>query len=109
MGAMEEMLDDAEIDQVLLAASQEYEVTGEEVGSARRRFGSPVSSASVEEARKSGVPPKTRRQTSWACGVWESWVRDRKTLPVVDPLEGNHEDINSMSIKALQFWLPIAK
>ncbi|CAI8020865.1 hypothetical protein GBAR_LOCUS12439, partial [Geodia barretti] len=21
------------------------------------------------EARKSGVPPKTRRQTSWACGV----------------------------------------
>ena len=58
------------------------------------------------------MPPKTRRQTSWACGVWASWVRDRKTLPVVDPLEGNHElgeDINSMNIKALQFWLPIAK
>ena len=112
VGATEEMLDDAEIDQLLLAASQEYGVTGEEVGSARRRFGSPVSSAGVEEARKFGVPPKTRRQTSWACGVWASWVRDRTTLPVVDPLEGNHElgeDINSMSIKALQFWLPIAK
>ena len=109
MGAREEMLDDAEIDQLLLAASQDYEVTEEEVGSTRRRFGSPVSSASVEEARKSGVPLKTCRQTSWACGVWASWVRDRKTLPVVNALQGNNElseDITCMSMKALQFWLP---
>ena len=38
MVAMEEMLDDAEIDQLLLAASQDYEVTGEEIGSAHHRF-----------------------------------------------------------------------
>ena len=56
-----------------------------------------------------GVPPKTRRQTSWANGVWASWAKDRKSLPNVDPLDGNHElseDITSMSIKSLQFWLP---
>ena len=54
VGATEEMLDDAEIDQLLLAASQEYEVTGEEVGSTRRRFGSPVSSASVRHLGLAG-------------------------------------------------------
>ena len=108
--------EDSEIDQLLLAASQDYEAaavsareTEEDDSSTNHRFGAPVTSTTVEEARKSGVPPKTRRQTSWACGVWSAWAKVRRTLPVVDPLEGNHElseDIASMSIKALQFWLP---
>ena len=70
--------EDSEIDQLLLAASQDYEAVSsretEEDGSSPNhreihRFGAPVTSTTVEEARKSGVPPKTRRRTSWACGV----------------------------------------
>ena len=98
----------SEIDQLLLAASQDYEAASAretEDGSSTNhrqidRFGAPVTSTTVEEARKSGVPPKTRRQTSWACGVWSAWAKVRKTLPVVDPLKVNHElseDIASMS------------
>ena len=67
--------EDSEIDQLLLAASQDYEVASsremEEDGSSPNhceihRFVAPVTSTTVEEA---GVPPKTRTQTSWACGV----------------------------------------
>ena len=61
-----------------LKSSQDYEAatareTDEDGSSTNHReihrFGAPVTSTTVEEARKSGVPPKTRRQTCWAGGV----------------------------------------
>ena len=92
--------EDSEIDQLLLAASQDYEAaavsareTEEDDSSTNHRFGAPVTSTTVEEARKSGVPLKTRRQTSLACGVWSALAKVRKTLPVVYQLEGNHVSI----------------
>ena len=60
------------------------------------QFGAPVTSVNVEESRKSGIPPKTRRQTSWACGVW---ANNRKALPSVDQHEESYElseDITSI-------------
>ena len=107
-----------ESDELLLLASQQYESefvddggaqAGSASGSTGRRFGVPVSSAVVEQSRKSGVPPKTRGQTTWCCRVWAAWVKDRKFLPEADLEEANHglsEDIAKMSITSLQFWLP---
>ena len=67
------------------------------------RFSVPVSS---EQLRESGVPLKTRGQTTWCCRVWVAWVKVRKSLPEAD-LEEAHpklgEDIPKMSI---DFWLP---
>ena len=104
---------DAEIDDLFLAASQQFqsECTAHTVEklSTPRRFGVPVSSVAVEQSRKSGIPSKTRSQTMWCCRVWGAWVKDRKLLPEADMEEVHHdlsEDVSKMSIESLQFWLP---
>ena len=96
---------------LLLAASQQFESAGCPAvpDAAIRRFGAPVTSSLVEELRKAGMPLKTRNQTAWSCRVWAAWASDRKTHPAVDECEAMHrlsEDITSMCIDSLQYWLP---
>ena len=81
--------------ELLFLASNDYELGAEsresceeqsrerspDTQSMLRRFGDPVTSASVEEVRRVGVPPKTRGQTSWCRRVWAAWANERKTLP----------------------------
>ena len=113
----EEGLCECEMDYLLISASQAYESSvdasevsvGNSDSNTISRFGAPVTSVTVEESRKSGIPPKTRRQTSWACGVWAAWANNPKLLPSVDQNEESYElseDITSMSVRSLQFWLP---
>ena len=55
---------------------------------------------------KSGVPSKTRGQTTLCCRVWAAWIKDWKSLPEADLEEAHHEIlIAMMSIESLR-WLP---
>ena len=69
---MNRRLDDAEVDELLLMASQALESATEKAqsGTSKDRFSSPVSSTKVQEVRKQGVPKKTAAQTGWAVRVW---------------------------------------
>ena len=100
--------DELEIDNIFLAASQQSEYPEQAVCTSRR-FGAPVSSAVVEQSRKSGIPPKTRDQTAWCCRVWAAWAKNRRSLPEADLEETHHElkeDVSKMSMESLRFWLP---
>ena len=58
-----------DFDQIFLAASQQFEQAESENAAPRSkkgRFGDPVTYVCVEQSRKSGIPPKTCQQTSWA-------------------------------------------
>ena len=68
--------EDSAIDDILLAASQQFESENDVPISKQTRFGVPVTTLGVEQSRESGVLPKTRKQTSWACGVWGAWAKD---------------------------------
>lgn len=102
-------LQDSEVND-LLAVSQCSEPSSEPVAnqhpdksSTLRRFGDPVTSASVEQSRRQGVPP------AWCCRVWAAWAKERNTLPEADQQEASKdlgEDITVMSIENLQCWLP---
>ena len=58
-------LDNAEVDELLLMASQDLESATEKAqsGTSKDHFSSPVSSTKVQEVRKQGVPKKTAAQT----------------------------------------------
>ena len=99
-------------DIIFLTASQQFELEHDTVQanpSKPSRFGAPVTSIVVEQARESGVPPKTRQQTSWSCRVWGAWAKERNKLPRTETYESDHElleDFTKMNVKSLQFWLP---
>ena len=109
-------LDDAEVDELLLMASQALESATEKVppddprpGTDKDRFSSPVSSTEVQEVRKRGVPKKTAAQTGWAAKVWVDWAKQRLTKPFVDEEEEKCvlcEDFTSMQVNSMKCWLP---
>ncbi len=45
----------------------------------------------VESAHASGVPGKTRAQTSWSTGVWADLAKGRMKLPAVDEQESQYD------------------
>ena len=95
-----------ELDEILFLASQQYEraePTGPEC-----RFAAPVSVKDVDDARRSGVPEKTQRQTTWASKVWSDWAGERVKLPYVDDEERRYElrgEFCGMGVDELKFWL----
>ena len=100
-------------DDIFFTASQQFELEHADTVQANpskpSRFGAPVTSLIVEQARESGVPPKTRQQTSWSCRVWGAWAKERNKLPRTETYESDRElleDITKMNVKSLQFWLP---
>ena len=104
-------LDDAEVDDLLLMASQALESATEKAqpGTSKDRFSSPVSSTKVQEVRKQGVPKKTAVQTGWAVRVWVDWAKQRLTKPFVDEEEEKCElceDFACMQVDSMKFWLP---
>ena len=56
------------------------------------RFGLPVSDADVDRAIAERVPEKTRRQTTWAMSVFQSWCSAR----------GEQSDVVAMDAGTLQ-------
>ena len=85
----------AAIDDLMLQASQQFErssVVPEKLvnNATRSRFLDPVTIGDVENVRVSGVPGKTRAQTSWGTGVWAEWVRAHMKLSAADEEESGH-------------------
>ena len=92
-------MSDSDVDQLLLAASQEFEdeelllaaskaFENENVsmpGPSKAddlRFGAPRSSVDIKEIKDSGVPKKTKANTSWTTSIWREWAiyRSRNLL-----------------------------
>ena len=71
-----------ESDKILYLASQQYEWAVDEGPTGPEcRFAAPVTVKDVDDARRSGVPEKTQRQTTWASKVWSDWAGERVKLP----------------------------
>lgn len=83
-------------DALFLEASQKFEQNKDDDGgllvekkgaSRKSRFGSPVSNKKLNVLKKSGVPLKTQRTTSWAENVWKEWVKERQSVAIVEDNE----------------------
>ena len=102
-------LPDAAIDDLLLQASQQFEqlsvVPEKPVKDATRsRFSDLVTVGDVENVRVSGVPGKTRVQTSWCTGGWAKWEGVLMRLPAADEEESRHErhpDFCAMPVESI--------
>jgi hypothetical protein len=76
----------AEVDQLLIKASQQYEsnssATAVEipVTHVSSQFTRPVSSESIDQLIESQVLAKTRSCTRWALNVWREWAVFRRSL-----------------------------
>ena len=53
-----------------------------------RKFATPKSDNEVAEARKAGVPAKTRKDTDWCFSIWEEWrnYRSETTKTPIPPM-----------------------
>ena len=120
---MEEEANECDEDELLLMASQQYEkqagknqmekkakesVNDYPAMATNSRFGSPKSTAQVEETRKSGIPVKMRGQNVWESLLWSDWSVHRKSLPPVEEEEEQHvleKDFTTMTVPAMNFWL----
>ena len=106
-------LPDAAIDDLLLQASQQFERSSVVLekpvkDDTKSRFSDPVTVGDVENVRVSGIPGKTRAQTSWCTGVWAEWAEARMRLPAADEEESRHEllpDFCTMPVESMKFWL----
>ena len=54
-----------------------------------RKFALPKTDDEVVEARKSGIPIKTQKDTEWCFSIWEEWrqYRNKATYAGIAPIE----------------------
>ncbi len=88
--------DELAINELLLQASQPFQrSTGESEKPVKKatkpRFSAPVAMEDVESGHVSGVPGKTRAQTSWSTGVWADLAKGRVKLPAADEQECQYD------------------
>ena len=89
---MNRRLDDAELDELLLMASQALESAMEEAqpGTSKDCFSSPVSSTKVQEVRKQGVPKRTP-STAICCEA--SRIKSSCSAVVTNSIPANGPDL----------------
>ena len=70
------------------------------------RFGAPRSSVDIEEIKDSGVPKKTKANTSWTTSIWREWAIHRsRNLLDDDAAHKLLPDVVRMETDAMAHWL----
>ena len=99
---------DSEEDSTFLLASQIIEEEVSKSCERSNRWGSPKSSARLQQVREGGVPKTTKKQTDWSLSVWSQWAsyRTKNLIESDELLYELHVTPVSMTEDGLLFWLP---